>query len=381
MSISSRNLALVLLAACGDNEVPIDGPDLAVSQHLIVVAHTDDDEIFMQPELADWLHGTDSVTTVFVATGDPIKGNAHMQMSFDSSLMAYGAAAGSQAWDCGYIRITGLPVQHCRLDNRISLARLDIPDGGVSGDGNIDLQDLVNGTDTELPIIGALPGTVTTPKIIDELGAIVDQVRPTDLHTLELAGTHGYDHSSHMFTSAYLWWALANRDFEAPITWHRGYNVEDEAEDLTDADSLSMLGYFEACFSGCTVPCGESCPTITSAHLTWIERQYQVTRIPTASGTLTNGTTTLGHFELQANGHLVSNDQCLASTPDGSTTMTPCTLDPAQAWAYDSEGGLWNGVMPAPTGDTMEYDHVRCLTSTGTPVCGSKLVEHWQFVP
>lgn len=370
-----------LLAGCGDNRPDL-GPDLAPSQHLIVAGHTDDDEVFMQPQLVDWLEGGDTLTTVFVTTGDPKLGNRHMLASFESAMVAYAAIAQSTDWSCGYIDITGLPAQHCRLADRVSLVRLDIPDGGVPGDGPLSLQDLVNGQDASLPIIGAYDGTVTAESIIGELGAIVDTVAPDEIHTLELGGTHGYDHSSHMFTSAFLWWALARRDYEHPITWHRGYNVEAEEPTLVDniATPRRMMGYFEACFDHCG-PCGEACPQLSAAHETWIERQYAVTRVLTASGTLTNGTDALGTFELQANGHLVSADRCLASTPDGGTALVTCAADPAQSWVYDSDGALWNGVMPAPTTGSMEFDHVRCLTATGTPVCGSMLVEHWQFVP
>jgi hypothetical protein len=379
-----KTLALVCLVACGDN-TPAIGPPLAQADTLLVAAHTDDDEIFMQPELVRALQSGGSLTTLFVTTGDPIYGDAHALSLFDSALVAYGAIAGSQDWDCGYLTIADAPIHHCRLRDRpVSLIGLDLPDGGIAGTGPVSLLDLVDGSDADVPIIGAMGGRATTASIIAELAAIITVTVPLEIHALELAGTHGYDHSSHMFSSAFTWWAAATLGYPGPITWHRGYNVETEAvtlDGVDHADPVKMVGYYEACADKCG-PCGDSCATVSSAHDTWLSRQYAVTRVPTATGTLGDGTSCFGDcstFTLEAGGHLTANGQCLGSTADGGTAFVPCAADPAQAWVLDSEGSLWNGAMPAAAGD-MTFDHVRCLTMTGTPVCGAHLQAHWQFI-
>src|SRR2546421_1941910 len=48
---------------------------------------------------------------------------------------------------------------------------------------------------------------------------------PSEIHTLELAATHGRDHSSHMFVASFALWAEARTGYDGPVTWHRGYNV------------------------------------------------------------------------------------------------------------------------------------------------------------
>ena len=138
-----RTLALVCLVACGDN-TPAIGPPLAQSDTLLVVAHTDDDEIFMQPELVRALQSGGSLTTLFVTTGDPIHGDAHALSLFDSAMVAYGAITGSQDWDCGYLTIADAPIHHCRLRDRpVSLIGLDLPDGGIPGTGPVSLLDQI----------------------------------------------------------------------------------------------------------------------------------------------------------------------------------------------------------------------------------------------
>src|SRR5689334_22906440 len=74
-----RVLRLSCLAAaaaasgCGDN-MPGEGPPLATADTLVIVAHLDDDLIFMQPEIHAAV-ASGSVTTVYVSSGDPIKGD------------------------------------------------------------------------------------------------------------------------------------------------------------------------------------------------------------------------------------------------------------------------------------------------------------------
>ena len=49
-----------LAVACGDNEV---GPSLALSTDVVVVAHQDDDLLFMQPDLSERSQRTNRLTS------------------------------------------------------------------------------------------------------------------------------------------------------------------------------------------------------------------------------------------------------------------------------------------------------------------------------
>jgi len=65
--------ALLGLVGCGDNR--IDPPALEPADTLVIVAHTDDDVLFVQPELHTAL-ASGTLTTVYVSTGDQVKGGA-----------------------------------------------------------------------------------------------------------------------------------------------------------------------------------------------------------------------------------------------------------------------------------------------------------------
>jgi hypothetical protein len=106
--------------------------------------------------------------------------------------------------------------------------------------------------------------------------------------------------------------------------------------------------------------------------------------------------------DLDASGHLVIGDACLASGAgnDDPVALAPCQDTPAQYWVIDSDGLIWNGRPPGPVPCAvderscqvkppccMNYDHVRCLGPGATPgaplaapVCGWMLRPHWRFV-
>jgi hypothetical protein len=381
---------------CGKDQVTT-GPDLVRADVLFVAAHMDDDMIFMQPALKAAL-ANGSVTTVYVASGDPIYGDDRAAEVFAGAMNSYAAVTGSSDWQCGYVMLS-TPLLHCRLSDRpVSLIGLDLADGGIEGYRRESLLHLVEQRIEWLPILGAVGGRATIESIRSTLAEIIVQTNPNAIHALELAGTHGRDHSSHMFSSSFAWWGAAQAEYAGSITWHRGYNVADEPITLSDEDYASaswMLGFFEACYGGCA-PCGERCEQLPQAHEVWIRRQHEVSRVRSSSGALvaadglscvirSAGKLAVGtcadaaQLELASNGKLIIDGQCVSVNIDDQNAIEPCAAQrPEQFWAFDSEGMLWNGKLPTAT-QGMDYDHVRCFAGDMSPVCGSQLHPRWRF--
>lgn len=399
--------ACVAAVGCGDNHPPGAGPALQPAEALIVVAHLDDDLIFMQPELHAAI-ASGSVTTVYVSSGDPVLGDDRAEQTFEAAMTAYASVAGSSDWDCGYLTVAGSPVHHCRLRDRpVSLIGLDTADGGLDGHFPASPLHLVEGEVSAIPILGPIGGRATVDSIVASLTEIIAATRPSQIHALDLAQTHGRDHSGHLFSSAFALWAAARARYAGPIRWHRGYNVEREPITLGDADYQTvepMVGYFEACYSGCG-PCGTSCRTLDVDFDAWLRRQYSSTRSPIeAMGALAQGSggclsvnavgavvlddcQTAAPVRLDPTGHLAIGDACLASSPGNGDPLAlePCRDAPSQYWVVDSDGLVWNGRPPRPA-PAMDYDHVRCLAPVAAsgaplaaPLCGEHLQPHWQF--
>jgi len=385
----ARYLAALSLVACGDNIHPV-APPLEHADTLFFAAHPDDDMIFMQPEVLHAL-ATGSVTTVYATTASPSGVDRHL---YESTLVAYGMATGSSDWECGSLSLGTRVVDHCRLRDRpVSLVNLDLADGGVPGTRRDSLLHLVDGTVTAIPLDGPDTAMVTLPDAVDLFGDVIVASSPDELHTLELAGTHGHDHSSHMFVASFVLWAAARLGYTGPVTWHRGYNVADEPPTLAGADldaARAMLGSYEACASG-RDRCGAEVVDLLPIHATWIARQYALHRIPEATGALSldgqclDASLGLGdcasaaRVQLAAGGALTIGNSCVASTPSGGLALEACTSDPQQYWVLDDEGFVWNGAPPSPSAD-MAFDHVRCLADGGVPTCGEHLQPRWQLV-
>ncbi|HSD88316.1 MAG TPA: hypothetical protein VLB44_12400 [Kofleriaceae bacterium] len=380
---------LIAACGCGDNLVLPVGPPLAHSDTLFLVAHPDDDMIFMQPELLTRLR-EEATTTIYVTTTGP---RATSHGLFEAAKVAYGEVAGSSDWECGLLEIDAIVVQHCRLRDRpVSLLDFALPDGGIPGDRTNSLLHLVDGTVAEQPAYAG--GRVTFDSLIGVFAQVFEATTPDALETLELAGSHGRDHSSHMFVASFALWAAARVGYRGDASWHRGYNIATEeptlsGEDLTQA--RTMLGYYEACADHCG-PCGQACPTVLAAHDTWLSRQYSVARVPSAKGKLALGDrclqaslvlgdcATAPQIELAATGAFHLGDECLTTMETGALALAPCTGVPEQYWLLDSEGSVWNGRPPQRAPD-MTYDHVRCLAEGGAVTCGASLQAHWTLLP
>jgi LmbE family N-acetylglucosaminyl deacetylase len=398
--------ATLALWACGDNELD-PGPPLAPADLLMIVAHPDDDMIFMQPQLANAL-ARGSVTTVYVLSGDPVHGLDRAQQRFSAVMTAYAHAARAREWDCGYLNVAGFAVHHCRLrDRAVSMIGLDLPDGGRYEAREESLLHLVENSVSSLPGLGPLGGRVTRDGLVAVLAELVVATSPRELHTLDIAATHGDDHPGHLAAASFALWGAASANFAGTMISHRGYNVAGEAVNLSDEDyavAKPMMGRYAACFDGCA-RCGTECVTLDESHDTWLRRQYSTSSSGTASGKLASGLgatsaclaagrdRSLGLVDCAAattirlgtDRHLHAGELCAASPDnvDDPISLVACADEPAQYWRIDGEGLVVNGRPPMGTAD-MAFDHIRCLQAAavvGAPICGNRLRPRWSLLP
>ena len=168
------------------------------------------------------------MTTVYVSSGDPVKGDEHAEHTFEAAMTAYASVTGSSDWDCGYLTVAGSPVHHCRLRDRpVSMIGLDTADGGLVGQYPESLLHLVEGGSPTISILGPLRGRATVDSIADSLAEIIVATAPAQIDTLDLAADHGRDHSEPPVHGELRAVGRAARmRYEGPIRWHRGYNVE-----------------------------------------------------------------------------------------------------------------------------------------------------------
>lgn len=394
----------MVCGACGDDLVP-DAEPLAAAPDLAVVAHPDDDLLFMQPDLGDLVAARTGLTVVYVTAGNGAGGLATAERRYAGVREAYAYAAGvpSAAWACGTIELAGHPAEHCRLpDARLSLVFLGYPDGGKAGEAPASLRHLWEGTVTDAQTIARHPTSYDQPGLIAAVAEVIATTAPTTLHTLDLAGTHGRDHADHRLAGALALVATATATSPATVIAYRGYATDLEPVNVLGPlyeRAANMLARYHACASECGT-CGEPCPTLPEAHATWLRRRYAIGLRPRARGVLrtgdrcatltADGTIALGDcatapsWELAPDRTLRVGERCIEPLRSGELIARgACASAAARAWFLDDEGHLWLATTPPP--QPIDRAHLPCLAVVDdrpqVALCGAAYAPTWTLAP
>lgn len=389
-------LIALAAAACGDN-IP-----LSHAHNLVVVAHQDDDLLFMQPDLSGAIHRGSPTTIVYVTAGDGGVGLDYAATRVAAAKSAYGWLGGSQAWQCRWISLAGHAAQRCDLPaTDLALVFLGYPDGGVAGDRSDSLLRLWEGTIDHANTVAEHAASYDRKGLIDALGEIIALTRPAIIRTLEISAMHGPDHSDHMLVGALTILAAAHEHSSAAILSYRGYNVNYEPPNNPDAMfnqiSLGMRAY-EACQTGCA-RCGEVCDTLPDARYSgFLRRHYAVAmRQPPMSGRLQTAggcvivegdNVSLGdcaratQLRFLPGGSIHAGNRCLQLTRYHRMVARPCREGPEGYFLLDEEGHLWSGLSPGPSLG-MDINHTLCLIGDASGVhaelCGGPVDQRWQL--
>ena len=395
-----------MAAACGDNILPA-GEPLAPADSLTIVAHQDDDLLLMQPDVHDAVLAGKGAVHVYVTAGNSESGVEFSETRDLGLLAAYAAIAGSDDWACGWIAIGGHAAWHCRLEAaQLSLVFLDYPDGGVDGSFPSSLLRLWEGDIPAATTVARRETRYDRTGLIPVLAEIIDTTAPRTLRTLEVASTHGHDHTDHMIVGALAMLASATAQHRPDLISYRGYKITAEPSNADPAlygRSLDALAHYEACAAHCA-PCGQACAPgdILEVHLEYLRRHYAI------------------GIRRGAAGLLRSSDGCLAVTRDGSSAAIvdcadaptwqlddadrlrsstgPClavdslgemsagTCDGLGArgrFLLDDEGHLWSGVVPPPLAKKMDLAHLYCVGEVGgrphADLCGDGNAPTWEL--
>jgi LmbE family N-acetylglucosaminyl deacetylase len=393
-------LILLALGACGDN-LPPAGDPLVRGGDVVIVAHQDDDLFFMQPDLIEAVQSGGGITSIYVTAGNDAHGPEAADPRYAGLRYAYGFAAGSNDWQCGWISIAGHVAEHCRLaDKPVSLVFLAYPDGGVHGEFTGSLLDLWEGTIDSAETVAYRTTRYTRDELVETVAQVLRETQPATVHTLEVAATHGNDHSDHMIVGALALLAMARANSHADVISYRAYSSSGEAPNKVPAiydDTFGMLAHYEACTAKCA-PCGTACTKVDDAHVAWLSRRYAVGFRPAVAGRLRTDTRclsadlTLGDCETAPSwrvghdGELRSvDDRCVDVGPSGDVSLTNCAGGSERRFFVDDEGHLWSGLPPAPTSN-MDYAHLWCLAPTdiggvAAQLCGRDSAPTWEFAP
>jgi len=384
---------VVALFACRE-KLPA-GEPLVASRDLAIVAHIDDDQLFMQPELADAVRGHTGVTIVYVTASNAGFGLWKARVRQNAIRTAYSAVLHDRSWHCGWIDVASHSAEHCRLASAaLSLVFVGYPDGGRHGEVRDSLLHLWEGSIDGAYTIAKQPVRYGRDGLIAALATIIRATRPRVIRTLEVAATHGDDHADHMIVGALAVIARARAIGDSELYAYRGYPVREEPPNHRQASletSRSLVRYYEACADKCA-PCGEPCAEVNPNYLGWVERRYAIAIARRAIGRIAIGGTclhangALGEcddapiWRFDRDGLVRTESQCLRVAASG---VSAGSCAGATRFALDEEGHIWIAAAPHPR-ENMAREHLDCLASehgrATTHLCGGDAVPAWDVL-
>lgn len=175
-----------------------------------IVAHQDDDLLFMNPDIAKDITEKKCVRTVYLTAGDAGGGRQYWLSREQGSQAAYGYMASARMnWLQRTVKLPGgqyVTVASLPGNNRLSLMYMHLPDGGLHGQGYTgshrqSLDELETGSVAQLSAVDG-QSTYSHADLTNALVALMQAYRPAYIRTLSsLPGRQYIDHSDHLATS------------------------------------------------------------------------------------------------------------------------------------------------------------------------------------
>ncbi|GIF04380.1 DUF7402 domain-containing protein [Actinoplanes siamensis] len=212
---------------------------------MTVVAHEDDDLLFVNPEISEDILAGRCVTTVYITSGDAARGKAYWRGRELGEMAVYARMAARPArWIEDTQTIRGYDVHRATLaDAPVRLLFLRLPDR-VGGWPDQTLQMLWLDPAARVRTLGS-EQAYTRSSLLGVLVAMLDAYRPRVIRTLDFHNAYGDgDHDDH-HTTAYFTWAAQQR-YHVPhrTIGHLGYPVARRPANLTAAQYDLKLHYF-----------------------------------------------------------------------------------------------------------------------------------------
>ncbi len=354
---------------------------------LAVVAHPDDDLLFMNPDVEDDITSSRCLTTVYLTAGDAGKDSTYWMARERGVEASYARMARvDDAWSSGEVVLSGAILHADTLvaAPNVKLVFVRLPDG-IEGEGStryrgaslerlwhklIDHVDAVDGSNR-----------FNRQALIGLLADLIAAEHPEIVRTLDRSGAHGKDHSDHLSAARFA--ITASSALATDATMYRGYNISEEVPNLDAFASAekwqTFLGYaaFDAELGG------GSSSDVDSVYRPWGQRRYAISdreavatpiisstdlcfgavsdEVPHGEATVLAACTDRARAKwvMTAQGELRNHRTCLdageRSVPGVTPTLGACSDTDSQRWSLTADGHLRSGArcLAAPVGSVV----------------------------
>lgn len=256
-----------------------------------IVAHEDDDLLFLNPDLSTAIAAGHCVRTLYLTAGDAGSNSFYWVGREHGSEAAYDTMDGPtpDAWmqrnvDIGTNgRHQYVTIASPRQNYDISLIFFHLPDGGLKGEGfhsshNVSLQQLSNGATTTLPTVDG-QSSYTSNSLVQAIADVMRTYQPTEIRTQAIDTSVSYpDHSDHTAVSQFV--ARAKQQYTTnpavPTVYYMGYPVRDLAENVRDTALEQKLAAFFAYakYDGSVCRSITDCSNVPT-YYGYLHRQYK----------------------------------------------------------------------------------------------------------
>ena len=221
---------------------------------LNIVAHEDDDLLFLSPDLLHAIQAGHTIRTVFLTAGDSGAGADYWQGRESGVQAAYAQMCGiDNSWTQTDAGITGHPIPVFTLSGHpsVSLAFMRLPDGNIDGFGfastnHKSLQHLWTGS---ISTIDAIDGSSSYSKatLISTLTSLMSYFQPDQINTQDYVGTYGDgDHSDHHSVAYLVQAAVQQYTTLHSLIGYEGYTTSSRLANITGANLTSKQNAFYA---------------------------------------------------------------------------------------------------------------------------------------
>ncbi|KAL2809834.1 putative deacetylase LmbE-like domain-containing protein [Aspergillus granulosus] len=212
---------------------------------LNIVAHPDDDLLFINPDILHDIANGFNVRTVYLTSGDAGNSSPFWTSRQSGALAAYAQMAGVESvWDESDIGVQGkhIPLYTLRGNPHVSLAFMHIPDGSMDGNGfpatgQESLEKLWNGDIARIRTVDESGTTYSKEELIVTLTQIIDDYAADSVNSLDYLHDYGTgDHSDHTSVGIFTNTAAIRSQFPGYVIAYRGYPIENEPVNIYGED-------------------------------------------------------------------------------------------------------------------------------------------------
>ena len=275
------------------DQLPSDQTNCEQPTILNIVAHQDDDLLFMNPDLLHAIKDGDCVRTIYITAGDGGTDGSYWLSREQGSQAAYATMTGSNnIWIQRIVKLADnqfVVIASPKGDPKISLIFMRLPDGNLKGEGfpAHHYQSLAKLLVGRINTINSLDkqSSYNKNQLIAAFSTLMYTYQPAEIRTQANYASSQYpDHSDHVATGQYVQMATQlyeqqhfNNQVEIPIKYYIGYPIHQFSDNVSGQDLTTKEKAFFAYsnFDGRVCQSMTGCSKIASTYPIYLKRQYK----------------------------------------------------------------------------------------------------------